>query len=173
MGGIVAIFARSNAPHIKSSAAGVESWKKVKELGVEKIGMAMFMHLYEKDPATFQMFKTFRDDTNWKESKGFKSHSKIVITVIGNAVGNETGESKMKTTLQNIGTAHSLFPIKPLHFDYMKEGMMQKLRASLGESFTEEVEASWSDSFDVFANAMKESLYQNKKHEELVVVPSR
>jgi len=165
MGGVVGIFAGEKAHHIKTCQAGIDSWKKVKEYGVEKIGMAMFNNLFIKDPESFQMFKTFRDDQNWKDSKGFKSHSKIVVTVIGNAVGNETGESKMKTTLQNIGQAHALFLIQPHHFGYMREAMMDKLREVLGDEFTHEVQESWGDSYDVFADAMKESLYQIRNKE--------
>lgn len=151
-----------------ASTAVKDSWKDIKKQGlVDTIGMAVFVKLFEHDPETFQMFKTFRDDKDWKEAKGFKFHSKTVINVIGNAVSNNQDEETVRDQFSAIGTAHSFFDIKPRHFDIMRDELLKQLELHLKTKFKSEVREAWSQGYDYVAIAMQEYLSVDKNSTKL------
>ncbi len=154
MGGIVGSFNLLISPRPEGNPnAAKESWEEVRRIGVDKIAVAIFEKLFEVHPDSFQMFKTFRDDPNWKENKGLKSHSKLVLNMIGGAVVKEQGEEDLKKSLLTIGSAHAVFPIKEVHFTVMKEELLVQLKIHLTR-FTPEVKAAWEHAFDAFVVAM-------------------
>jgi hemoglobin-like flavoprotein len=167
MGGTVGILSSlsplssSSASASVSDAAAKESWLYIKKSNlIETIGKNIFTKLFEEDPKTFQMFKSFRDRMDWMDSKGFKSHSKIVMNVIGGAVAKVQTEENFQNTIHTMGTAHSLFGISPHHFDIMKAALIEQLQIHLQEKFTPGVRQAWIKAFDDVAvnmqNAMKE-----------------
>jgi hemoglobin-like flavoprotein len=141
--------------HPHASEPVKESWQIIKKIGAEVIGIAIFIKLFEKYPQTFQMFKTFREDESWKDSKAFKFHSKAFINVIGSALVNVQTEEEIGTTMNTIGAAHSLFDIRNEHFDLLKEELMKQLQLHLQDKFNKEIEKAWSEAYDHVGHAMK------------------
>lgn len=144
--------------HPHASDAIKESWQIIKKIGADVVGVAVFIKLFESDPQTFQMFKTFRDDQDWKDSKAFKFHSKAFINVIGSAVVNVQSEEEIGTTMHTIGAAHSLFDIRNEHFDILHDELIKQLRLHLQEKFTKEVEKAWNEAYEHVGHAMKFSM---------------
>jgi hemoglobin-like flavoprotein len=134
-----------------------ESWQEVKKIGVEKIGAMMFIKLFELHPEAFQMFKTFRDQTEWKSSKALLSHSRLVLNVIGNAL-LASDQKDLQTRMFTIGSAHAVFDIKEEYFIVMKAELINQLQSHLKEKFTKEVKFSWETAFDNFEKAMKTAM---------------
>ena len=162
MGGIVSRSATttttnntssSSTPH-HASPAVKESWDIIKKIGAEQIGMKVFIKLFDKFPEVFQMFKSFREEVHWKDTKGFKFHSKTVINVIGSAVVNVQSEEALRETIHSVGTAHSFFDIRDEHFEFIKHELLIELEAVLQEKFTTEVKRAWSIAYDNVMNAM-------------------
>lgn len=135
--------------------AAKESWEEIRKVGVDKVGVAVFEKLFHDDPESFQMFKTFRDDPNWKENKGFKSHSRLVMNVIGGAVAKDQGDEELRKIMLTIGSAHAAFAIKDIHFTIMRNELFVQLQLHLGSKFTPEVKAVWEHAYDAFVRAMK------------------
>lgn len=144
-----------------ASAAVKESWDLVKKHGAEHVGMEIFLKLFDKYPAVFQMFKSFREEPNWRETKGFKFHSKTVVNVIGSAVVNVQTEEALRDTIHSVGTAHSFFDIRDEHFAFIKVELMVQLEGLLKEKFTAEVRTAWSTAYDHVMGAMVYAMKNN------------
>jgi hemoglobin-like flavoprotein len=148
-----------NSPRPEGSPnAAKESWQEVRRIGIDKIGAAVFEKLFERDNEAFRMFKTFREDPNWKVNKGFISHSRIVLNVIGGAVAKEQDEEELRKIMLTIGSAHSVFPIKDIYFQIMKDELLLQLKLHLGPKFTSDVRIAWEHAYDTFVRAMKYSI---------------
>ncbi|RYG70355.1 globin [archaeon] len=160
------------AANPKSSQAVRDSWQAVKKLGAEKLGTKLFMKLFEVDPDTFQMFKTFREEEDWQKSKAFTFHSKSFVNVIGSAVNNHQGESEVTRTMHTLGAAHSFFAIRQEHFDTLRAELLIQLRAVLDKQFSQEVEQAWMKGYDLVAkcmlHAMQHSSTRQLPHAEAV-----
>lgn len=158
MGGIIGSGRNNlmNSPRPEGDPSEVKnSWEEVRKIGADKIATAVFEKLFEMDPDSFQMFKTFRDDPNWRENKGFKSHSRLVLNVIGGAVVKDQGEEELKKIMLTIGSAHAMFDIKEVHFIIMKDELLVQLKLHLGDKFTPQVRMAWEHAYDAFVRAMK------------------
>lgn len=155
MGGSVSIFkAKSPAEPAEGSpeydAAMKETWQIIKKQA-DVIGRAIFAKLFEEDPKTFQMFKSFRERMDWTESKGFKAHSRTVMNVIGSHVAKLQSEEELKTTIRTMGAAHSFFDITQRHFDIMRESLVEQLELHLKEKLTPNIKKGWLKAYDAVA----------------------
>lgn len=153
----------SGQPH-KAPQNVKDSWLAVKDIGVDIVGMGMFEKLFELEPQTRLMFKTFGEDPNWRNSTGFRFHSKTVLNVIGSALCNVQSEKALENTLRTVGSAHSLFEIHPRHYDILRDGLMEELERRLKDKFTPDIRKAWETAYDNVAIAMKH--YQEAKNEE-------
>eukprot|EP01031_Cornospumella_fuschlensis_P030547 gene30547-36918_t len=164
------------AANPKSSQAVKDSWQFVKKGGAEKLGMKLFIKLFEVDPETFQMFKTFREEENWQQSKAFTFHSKSFINVIGSAVNNHQGEAEVSRTMHTLGAAHSFFAIRQEHFDAIRAELLIQLRLLLDKQFTKDVEMAWMEAYDLVAkcmlHAMQHSSTRQLPHVDTAPVPA-
>lgn len=144
-----------------------ESWQIVKK-EVDVIGRNIFIKLFEEDPQTFQMFKSFRDRMDWQENKAFKAHSRTVINVIGSYVSKQQTEAQFNQTINTMGTAHSFFDIKPQHFDIMREEMLVQLQNILKEKFTPPVKKGWLEGYDAVAKGLVKGMKEKSSRRAVV-----
>lgn len=163
MGGIISSSLVPKSPRPNEGTpgnAGRESWNEIKAIGVDKLGMAVFEKLFEVDPKVFQMFKTFREDPNWRENKAFRSHCKLVMNVLGSAVVNDQSEEELRRTMHTIGSAHSIFEITREHFAVLNKELIVQLKLLLGDKFTPAVEKAWKNAAEKFSSAMIAAMEQ-------------
>jgi hemoglobin-like flavoprotein len=135
-----------------------ESWQAVKAYGVDKMGVLLFIKLFDSDPDTFSMFKTFRDEKDWKESKAFHFHSKAFLNVVGGALVNVQTEDALGKTMHTLGSAHSLFDIRKEHFEILKKELMIQLELLLKDKFTPGVRKEWTTAYENVMRAMMFSM---------------
>ena len=104
----------------------IESWKAVKEIGREDIGVLLFRNVFAASPATLQLFP-FRDEPNLYESKALKAHGATVINTIGTAVVGLRDLDAMIPTLEKLGRMHIGMGIAPAHFDVLGAELLRTL----------------------------------------------
>lgn len=121
----------------------VESWAEVKKFGTERAGIILFKRLFIAAPETFQTFVHFKDIPNWEESREFKHHCKIVMNILGSAVGLLRDPESLDSTLEYLGFQHEGFTITQEHFDIMGVELIHTLKEALGSKLTPDVEAAW------------------------------
>ncbi len=130
----------------------VNSWAEVKKFGAEKAGIILFTRFFKVAPETFEMFEDFRALQKWQESKEFKHHCKIVMNIVGSAVGLLKDPESLDSTLEYLGMKHEGFNITPQHFDLMGVELLETLREILKNDMTPEVEKAWLAMYKYVAN---------------------
>eukprot|EP01031_Cornospumella_fuschlensis_P034763 gene34763-42097_t len=121
----------------------MDSWNDVKEFGTEKTGILLFKRFFKVQPETFNMFEDFKDIKDWENSAQFKHHCKIVMNIVGAAVGLLKDPESLDSTLEYLGLKHQGFNITKEHFDIMGVELMGVLREALGSKFTPDKEQAW------------------------------
>jgi hemoglobin-like flavoprotein len=121
----------------------VSSWADIKKFGAEEAGVILFKRFFTVQPATFMMFAAFKDEKNWETSKEFKHHCKIVMNIIGSAVGLLKDPDSLDSTLEYLGMKHDDFGITSEHFDIMGRELIETYREILGPKLTPEVTDAW------------------------------
>lgn len=120
-----------------------DSWQLIKAHGTEKTGAILFIRFFEVAPETFYMFSEFRGIEEWKISREFGHHCKIVMNIIGGAVGLLRDPESLDSTLEYLGLKHEGFAINESHFDLMGVELIATLREVLVDKLTSDVEAAW------------------------------
>lgn len=121
-----------------------DSWQEVKKFGTEQAGIILFKKLFIAAPETFYMFDEFKDIQYWEDSKEFKHHCKIVMNIVGGAVGLLKDPESLDSTLEYLGLKHEGFAITQRHFDIMGVELINTFREALGPKVcTPEVEKAW------------------------------
>jgi hemoglobin-like flavoprotein len=93
------------------------TWNLIKEDGMQTIGEELFIRFFAAAPETFQMFSDFTEDPEWKNSRAFKGHCKIVMNMIRGCVQSLEKEEGLGATLDYIGLKHHGFGITQQQFD--------------------------------------------------------
>jgi hemoglobin-like flavoprotein len=152
MGGILATQMKRKEDEALRARVGLDSrqiqliadsWHDVKEFGTEQAGIVLFKKFFIKAPETFQMFDEFKDLPNWADSKEFRHHCKIVMNIVGSAVGLLRDPDSLESTLEYLGLKHDGFSITQEHFDVMGVELMDTFREALGPKFTPDIERAW------------------------------
>eukprot|EP00981_Chlorochromonas_danica_P007773 scaffold1882_cov163-Ochromonas_danica.AAC.4 len=121
-----------------------DSWAEVKKFGTELAGMILFKKLFIAAPETFYMFDEFKDIQYWEDSKEFKHHCKIVMNIVGGAIGLLRDPESLDGTLEYLGMKHEGFQITQRHFDIMGVGLIEVLREGVGPKIMNaEAEKAW------------------------------
>ncbi len=172
MGGILASAMQSKEDEALRAKIGldtrqiqsiVDSWNEVKKFGTERAGIILFKRLFIAAPETFQTFVHFKDLPNWEESKEFKHHCKIVMNIIGSAVGLLRDPESLDSTLEYLGYQHEGFTITQRHFDIMGVELINTLREAIGNKLTPDVERAWGNMYVYIAKIIIDGMHQMEK----------
>lgn len=154
----------------------VKSWEAVRKFGAEQAGIILFKKVFAAAPETLQMFEAFRDIPDYENSKEFKHHCKIVMNIVGSAVGLLRDPESLDSTLEYLGLKHDGFGITQAHFDLMGGLMMETLREAIGSKFTPAVEKAWLKMYNYTAKLILDGMSRMeklKKNPEIVLASDK
>jgi len=105
-----------------------------------------YAKLFEKDPSLKPLF---RGD--------MKQQGKKLMGMIGIAVNGLTRLESIVPAVQDLGKRHVGYGVEDHHYDTVGAALLETLAAGLGEAFTPEVEAAWTETYQLLAGVMKEA----------------
>lgn len=121
------------------------SWARV--LPIADVAATLFYdRLFELDPSLRGLFKS-----DLGEQK-----KKLMLT-LGVAVDGLRSPAKLVPVLQTLGVRHAGYMVLEHHYDTVGEALIWTLREGLGEGFTPEVEAAWTELYGFVATVMKQA----------------
>jgi hemoglobin-like flavoprotein len=80
-----------------------------------------------------------------------------LMAMIGTAVANLDRLETIVPAVQDLGRRHAGYGIPLSSYDTVGAALLWTLGQGLGEAFTPEVEASWTEAYGVLAGVMKEA----------------
>lgn len=123
------------------------SWQQV--LPIQKAAAELFYgRLFELDPALRPLFKGDMTEQGRK-----------LMTMINTVVMSLDRLGPMLGAIEDLGRRHVAYGVTEAHYDTVGSALLWTLGKGLGEQFTPEVEAAWTEAYTTLATTMKQAAY--------------
>lgn len=122
-----------------------ETFAMVEPIAEQAAGI-FYTKLFELDPSLESLFKG-----------DMKEQGKKLMRMIGIAVKGLSDLESIVPAVQNLGRNHVGYGVKDEHYDTVATALLDTLAAGLGEAFTEDVKAAWTEVYMLLASVMKEA----------------
>ncbi|CAI5684861.1 neuroglobin isoform X1 [Oreochromis niloticus] len=123
------------------------SWKEIQE-DISRVGVIMFVRLFETHPECKDAFFAFRDlnDVNaLRASKELKAHGLRIMYIIEKTVARIDQDDRLDQLILDLGRKHYQYKALPKYYDLMGEEFIQAIHPVLQERWTSDLEEAWKD----------------------------
>ena len=110
----------------------------------ETAAQLFYARLFELDPDLELLFKG-----------NLTEQGRKLMQMIGLAVNSLDRMEQLLPVLQSLGTRHVIYGVRDKDYDTVGRALLWTLRKGLGEAFTPDVEAAWSNVYTTLASAMQ------------------
>lgn len=100
--------------------------------------------LFELDPALRPLF---RGD--------IKEQGRKLMAMIAAAVGGLGSLATLLPVVEDLGRRHAGYGVKPEHYGTVATALLWTLEKGLGDAFTPQVKAAWTETYTVLATRMQ------------------
>lgn len=80
-----------------------------------------------------------------------------LMAMIGTVVANLNKLETIVPAVQDLGRRHATFGVPPQSYDTVGAALLWTLGQGLGDGFTPEVEAAWTEAYTILATVMKDA----------------
>jgi hemoglobin-like flavoprotein len=122
-----------------------ESFKKVAPIA-DTAADLFYERVFELAPSVRSMFP---DD--------LRDQKKKLMQMLGTAVTNLHQVDRIVSAIQEMGRRHVGYGVQDAHYSVVGQALLDTLAKGLGDDFTTEVRAAWSETFDLIATTMKDA----------------
>ncbi|XP_041035158.1 x globin [Carcharodon carcharias] len=134
-----------------------ESWKVLHQ-DIARVGIIMFIRLFETHPECKDVFFLFRDIEDLQQlkmSKELQSHGLRVMSFIEKSVARLAQEDKLEQLAFELGRSHCRYNAPPKYYEYVGVQFIAVVKPILKEKWTPDVEEAWKCLFDYLTRMMK------------------
>ena len=122
-----------------------DSFAKVVPIAPQAAAM-FYARLFELDPGLKPLFK---GDMNEQGRK--------LMAMIGTAVANLDKLETIVPAVQDLGRRHAGYGVPLSSYDTVAAALLWTLGQGLGDGFTPEVKAAWTEAYTILATTMKDA----------------
>lgn len=119
------------------------SWSQVTPIA-DKAAELFYGKLFELDPALKSLFKG-----------DMLEQGRKLMQMINTAVNGLDNLESIVPAVEKLGERHVGYGVKNKDYDTVGAALLWTLEAGLGEAFTAEVKAAWTETYGVLAQTMK------------------
>lgn len=123
------------------------SWEQVKPIS-EQAAELFYGRLFDLDENLEPLFKG-----------DMKEQGRKLMTMITMAVNGLTSLETIVPAVQELGRRHVDYGVKGEDYDVVGEALLWTLGQGLGDAFTDETKAAWTETYGLLAATMKEAAY--------------
>lgn len=105
-----------------------------------------YLRLFELDPSLRALFKG-----------DMKDQGRKLIHMIAAAVQGLDKPETIIPVVQNLGKRHAGYGVQARHYDTVGAALLWALEQGLGENFTPEIKAAWTETYKLLAGTMQEA----------------
>ena len=120
-----------------------ESFKQVAPIA-ETAAQLFYARLFELDPDLELLFKG-----------NLTEQGRKLMQMLGLAVNSLDRMDQLLPVVRSLGTRHVSYGVRDRDYDTVGRALLWTLRKGLGEAFTPDVEAAWSNVYATLASAMQ------------------
>ncbi len=124
------------------------SWPKVAPIAPQAAAL-FYQNLFRIDPSVKDLF-----------GSDMVAQGKRLMQMIGAAVGKLDDLPGLVPVLQDLARRHVAYKVEPGHYQTVGAALLQTLEQGLGEAFTPEVKAAWTEVYGLITQVMLEAAGQ-------------
>ena len=121
------------------------SWRAVLPVG-DTAAELFYGKLFSLDPS---IQKLFRED--------MREQGRNLTAMISVAVGSLSRPQKIMLAVQQLGKRHAAYGVEPRHYELVGTALLWMLEQVLGDAFTPQVRAAWSEVYGLLATTMQDA----------------
>ena len=121
------------------------TWDTVKP-DAETVAELFYARLFELDPSLQSLFKG-----------DMKEQGKKLMATLNLAVTSLTKLDEILPAVQELGRKHVKYGVPEESYQTVGQALLDTLAKGLGEAFTEEVKAAWTETYVTLSNVMIEA----------------
>lgn len=103
----------------------------------ERFATSFYNRVFEKAPQVRAMFKN-----------NMSIQGRLLTHMLGGIVYSLSRPGHLKLGLRSLGKNHAKYGVVPAHYPVVKEAMLETIEAELGEEYTENIGAAWTQAMD-------------------------
>ena len=120
-----------------------DSFRKVAPIA-ETAAQLFYARLFELDPALELLFKG-----------NLTEQGRKLMQMLGVAVNSLNRMEQLLPVVRSLGTRHLTYGVRDKDYDTVGEALLWTLRKGLGDDFTPDVEAAWTNVYATLASEMQ------------------
>ncbi|XP_042629392.1 x globin [Cyprinus carpio] len=151
-----------------------ESWKVIQE-DIAKVGIIMFVRLFETHPECKDVFFLFRDVEDLERlrtSRELRAHGLRVMSFIEKSVARLDQLEQLETLAQELGKSHFRYNAPPKYYGYVGAEFICAVRPILKDRWTSELEQAWQTLFQYVTAIMKDAYLEEERSKRSQTLPS-
>lgn len=125
------------------------SWLKILPIA-DQAAELFYGRLFEIAPEVKPLFKT-----------DIKKQGKKLMDMLYVAVNNLDHLGRIMQPVKDLAVRHVHYGVKDEHYDVVGQALLWTLGQGLGDDFTPEVEAAWTETYVTIAGVMKEAAVES------------
>lgn len=138
-----------------------ESWRVIQE-DIAKVGIIMFVRLFETHPECKDVFFLFRDVEDLERlrtSRELRAHGLRVMSFIEKSVARLDQLERLETLARELGKSHFRYNAPPKYYGYVGTEFICAVRPVLKDRWTDELEQAWKVMKDKLECVQKVKFY--------------
>ncbi|XP_040915973.1 x globin [Toxotes jaculatrix] len=140
-----------------------KSWKVIRD-DIAKVGIIMFVRLFETHPECKDVFFLFRDVEDLERlrtSRELRAHGLRVMSFIEKSVARLDQLERLEALALELGKSHYHYNAPPKYYSYVGAEFICAVQPILKERWTAELEEAWKTMFQYVTSLMKQG-YQEE-----------
>jgi len=121
------------------------NWSAVKPIK-ETAADLFYDKLFELDPKVRELFK-----------EDISIQKKALMATISFAVATLNHPDKLVPAVQDLGKRHAKYGVTPAHYGTVAQALLWTLEKGLGEAWTPEAKAAWTEVYTILSTTMIEA----------------
>ncbi|XP_070777013.1 x globin [Enoplosus armatus] len=144
-----------------------DSWKVIRD-DIAKVGIIMFVRLFETHPECKDVFFLFRDVEDLERlrtSRELRAHGLRVMSFIEKSVARLDQLERLEALALELGKSHYHYNAPPKYYSYVGAEFICAVQPILKERWTAELEEAWKTMFQFVTSLMKQG-YQEESNRQ-------
>ncbi|XP_034432773.1 x globin [Hippoglossus hippoglossus] len=152
-----------------------ESWKVIRD-DIAKVGIIMFVRLFETHPECKDVFFLFRgveDLERLRTSRELRAHGLRVMSFIEKSVARLDQLDRLEALALELGKSHYHYNAPPKYYSYVGAEFICAVRPILKERWTAELEEAWKTLFQYVTSLMKQGYQEESSRQRQLTLSPR
>jgi hemoglobin-like flavoprotein len=114
------------------------------------LGVVFYRRLFELDPTLRSLFKG-----------DLHAQSRKFTQVLGTVVAHLHRAEDILPAVRDLGRRHTVYGVRPAHYDTVEAALLWALERSLGPAFTPALRAAWQSAYALLSGTMQSGAMQS------------